>query len=116
MVNSAIPKALGLPETQYTLKQMLPSTIGRTLARCLEAEYCAEMMVEDFKELIANIKAGDTATANVDKWDPASGRRKPRAWAAPPHRAVAGPLDPHQGRQDRQLPVRGAHHLERQPA
>jgi Ni,Fe-hydrogenase I large subunit len=30
------------------------------------------MMVEDYKELVANIKAGDTATANVDKWDPAS--------------------------------------------
>mgnify|MGYP002776328914 FL=1 len=27
-INSAIPKALGLPETNYTLKQMLPSTIG----------------------------------------------------------------------------------------
>jgi hydrogenase large subunit len=35
MINSAIPKALGLPETQY-IKQLLPTTIGRTLARCLE--------------------------------------------------------------------------------
>jgi hydrogenase large subunit len=72
MVNSGVPKALGLPETQFTLKQLLPSTIGRTLARCLEGQYCAEMMLEDYNELIANIKAGDTATANVDKWDPAS--------------------------------------------
>jgi hydrogenase large subunit len=72
MVNSGIPKALGLPETKYTLKQLLPSTIGRTLARCLEGQYCAEMMVDDYNELIANIKAGDTATANVEKWDPAS--------------------------------------------
>jgi Ni,Fe-hydrogenase I large subunit len=30
------------------------------------------MMVDDFNELVANIKAGDTATANVDKWDPAT--------------------------------------------
>jgi hydrogenase large subunit len=72
MVNSGVPKALGLPETQYTLKQLLPSTIGRTLARCLEGQYCAEMLLDDYNELIANIKAGDTATANVEKWDPAS--------------------------------------------
>jgi hydrogenase large subunit len=72
MINTALPKALGLPTTDYTLKQMLPSTIGRTLARCLESEYCAEMMVEDYKELLANIKGGDTATANVEKWDPST--------------------------------------------
>jgi hydrogenase large subunit len=72
MVNSGVPKALGLPETQYTLKQLLPSTIGRTLARCLEGQYCAEMLLDDYNELIANIKSGDTATANVEKWDPAS--------------------------------------------
>ncbi|GAP38815.1 nickel-dependent hydrogenase large subunit [Piscinibacter sakaiensis] len=70
IINSDFPKALGLPETQYTVKQLLPTTIGRTLARALEAQYCAEMMLDDFKELVANIKAGDTATANVDKWDP----------------------------------------------
>ena len=71
-INSAIPKALGLPETQFTAKQLLPTTIGRTLARALESQYCAEMMMDDYKELVANIKAGDTATANVDKWDPAT--------------------------------------------
>jgi len=72
IINSAFPKALGLPETQYTAKQLLPTTIGRTLARALEAQYCAEMMLEDFKELVANIKAGDTATGNVEKWDPST--------------------------------------------
>ena len=72
MINSAIPKALGLPETQYTAKQLLPTTIGRTLARALEGQYCGEMMLDDWNELVANIKAGDTATANVDKWDPAT--------------------------------------------
>nr|AAA16462.1 membrane bound hydrogenase large subunit [Cupriavidus necator H16] len=72
MINSAIPKALGLPETQYTLKQLLPSTIGRTLARALESQYCGEMMHSDWHDLVANIRAGDTATANVDKWDPAT--------------------------------------------
>ncbi|QIL79441.1 nickel-dependent hydrogenase large subunit [Diaphorobacter sp. HDW4A] len=72
LINSGIPKALGLPETQLTPKQMLPSTIGRTLARALESQYCGEMMLDDYKELIANIKAGDTSTANVEKWDPAT--------------------------------------------
>ncbi|KQW74255.1 MULTISPECIES: nickel-dependent hydrogenase large subunit [unclassified Methylibium] len=72
IINSVYPKALGLPETQYSAKQLLPTTIGRTLARALEAQYCAEMMLDDFKELVANIKAGDTTTANVEKWDPAT--------------------------------------------
>ena len=72
MINTGVPKALGLPETQLGPKQLLPTTIGRTLARALESQYCAEMRVDDFKEMVANIKAGDTSTANVDKWDPAT--------------------------------------------
>jgi hydrogenase large subunit len=71
-INSAIPKALGLPETNYTLKQLLPTTIGRTLARALESQYAGEMMMDDFKQLIGNIKAGDTNTVNADKWDPST--------------------------------------------
>jgi hydrogenase large subunit len=71
-INHGIPKALGLPETSYTAQQLLPTTIGRTLARALESQYCAEMMVDDFNELVANIKAGDRATANVEKWDPST--------------------------------------------
>jgi len=72
MINSGIPKALGIPETDFTVKQLLATTIGRTLARCLEGKYCAEMMVDDYAELIENIKNGDTATANVEKWDPST--------------------------------------------
>jgi hydrogenase large subunit len=71
-INSGIPKALGIPETTYTAKQLLPTTIGRTLARALEAQYCAEMMLEDWKELVENIKNGDSSSANVEKWDPAT--------------------------------------------
>lgn len=91
MVNSGIPKALGLPETQFTLKQLLPSTIGRTLARCLEGQYCAEMLVDDYNELVANIKAGDRATANVDKWDPATWPKEAKGvgTAAAPRGALA---------------------------
>ncbi len=72
IINADFPKALGLPTTDYTAKQLLPTTIGRTLARALESQYCAEMMLDDYKELIANIKAGDSSTANVDKWDPST--------------------------------------------
>ncbi|ABM37283.1 nickel-dependent hydrogenase large subunit [Polaromonas naphthalenivorans] len=72
IINHTFPKALGIPETQYTVKQLMPTTIGRTLARALESQYCAEMMMDDFKEMVANIKAGDVATANVEKWDPAT--------------------------------------------
>ena len=46
------------------------STLGRTAARGIEALYCADLQVRQFDKLIANIKAGDTATANVDKWEP----------------------------------------------
>ncbi len=72
VINTAFPKALGLPTTNYTAKQLLPTTIGRTLARALESQYCAESMMEDYKELVANIKNGDSSTANVEKWDPST--------------------------------------------
>ncbi len=52
------------------LKAFLGSTLGRTLARALESEYCAEMMVDDWHSLIENIKNGDSSTANTEKWDP----------------------------------------------
>jgi len=72
LINKDIPKALGMAETDYTLKQLLPTTIGRTLARALEGQYCSEMLLDDWKELVSNIKNGDTTTANVEKWDPAT--------------------------------------------
>ncbi|PWR22867.1 nickel-dependent hydrogenase large subunit [Zavarzinia aquatilis] len=69
-VTDALGRFNALAGTELTAKQALPSTIGRTLARALEAHYCAEMMLNDWDDLIANIKAGDFATANVEKWDP----------------------------------------------
>ena len=48
------------------------STLGRTLARALEAEWSAEKQRYFLDRLIANIKAGDTATANTEKFDPAT--------------------------------------------
>ncbi|MCW0180402.1 MAG: nickel-dependent hydrogenase large subunit [Zavarzinia sp.] len=69
-VTDALGRFNALAGTSLTAKQALPSTIGRTLARALEAHYCADMMLNDWDDLIANIKAGDFATANVEKWDP----------------------------------------------
>ena len=55
---------LGLP------LNALFSTLGRTAARGLEASWAAHKMRYFQDKLVANIKAGDTATANVDKWEP----------------------------------------------
>jgi hydrogenase large subunit len=52
------------------------STLGRTAARCIESLYCADLQLQLLDRLVANIKAGDTATANVDKWEPATWPRE----------------------------------------
>ncbi len=48
----------------------LYSTLGRTAARGLEAEWAADQMRYFMDKMIANIKAGDENTANVDNWEP----------------------------------------------
>lgn len=48
------------------------STLGRTAARALEADWAGDQMRYFMDKLIANIKAGDTATANTDNWDPST--------------------------------------------
>lgn len=48
------------------------STLGRTAARALEAQWAAEKQQYFLDKLIANIKAGDTATANTAKFDPST--------------------------------------------
>jgi hydrogenase large subunit len=59
-------RQLGLPlEAAY-------SALGRTLARALETRRAARMLKRLYEELVANIKAGDTQTANMDKWDPST--------------------------------------------
>ncbi|MCJ2182798.1 nickel-dependent hydrogenase large subunit [Novosphingobium sp. 1949] len=58
--------ALGLP------MEALFSTLGRTAARALEAQWAAETQLYFVDKLIANIKAGDVATANTAKFDPAT--------------------------------------------
>ncbi len=65
LVDGALKK-LDVPVTA------LFSTLGRTAARALECAYCCDLQVREFDRLIANIKAGDSATANVDKWEPST--------------------------------------------
>jgi hydrogenase large subunit len=48
------------------------STLGRTAARGLEAQWAAHKMKYFYEQLVANIKAGDLATANVEKWEPST--------------------------------------------
>jgi hydrogenase large subunit len=57
-------KTLDLPVTA------LFSTLGRTAARGLEAQWAADKMRYFMDKMMANIKAGDSATANVERWDP----------------------------------------------
>lgn len=59
-------KDLGLP------LPALFSTLGRTAARALEAQWAARQLRYFQDKLIATLKAGDSATANVDKWSPES--------------------------------------------
>jgi hydrogenase large subunit len=50
--------------------EALFSTLGRTAARGLEASWAAHKLRYFQDRLMANIQAGHTATANVDKWEP----------------------------------------------
>ena len=48
--------------------EALFSTLGRTAARGLEAQWAAGKMRYFMDKLVTNVKAGDLATANVTKW------------------------------------------------
>lgn len=64
VVTSAL-KALDVPVAA------LFSTLGRTAARGLETKLIAGWSKEFFNQLLANIKNGDTRTADTSKFDPA---------------------------------------------
>ncbi len=46
------------------------STLGRTAARGLECSWAAHKMRTVYDDMMANIKAGDSATANMQLWEP----------------------------------------------
>jgi len=82
--------AMGIPEFKEPVDKVLTdlglpltaifSTLGRTAARGLEASWAAHKMREYTDELIATIAAGDTACANVDKWEPSSWPKQARGY------------------------------------
>ncbi|MEQ1883780.1 MAG: nickel-dependent hydrogenase large subunit [Bryobacteraceae bacterium] len=51
------------------------STLGRTAARGLETQLCVNWLREEYNNLIANLKAGDSTTADTRFW-------KPESWKA----------------------------------
>jgi hydrogenase large subunit len=65
LVDGALRK-LGLP------LPALFSTLGRTAARGLEAQWAADRLVATVDELIGNIRNGDLDTCNTEKWEPAT--------------------------------------------
>ncbi len=58
---------LGMPPEKW-----LPSTVGRTITRALDAQIAANMERFFFDKLVNNIKTGDTTIANTTKWNPSS--------------------------------------------
>jgi len=50
----------------------MPTMLGRTACRCLDAQLAAEINKFFFDKLIANIKMGDTSVMNNEKWDPST--------------------------------------------
>ena len=65
LVDSALHK-LDLP------LPALFSTLGRTAARGLEAQWAADRLVETIDDLMMNIRNGDLDTCNNDKWSPST--------------------------------------------
>lgn len=53
-------------------EEWLPTTVGRTVARALESQVCAALERYFFTKLVSNIRNGDTAVMNNEKWDTAS--------------------------------------------
>ncbi len=56
------------------------STLGRTAARGLETQLGVQWLMEEYENLIANLKAGDYATANTDLWEPSSWPREAKGF------------------------------------
>jgi hydrogenase large subunit len=65
-------KALDVPVTA------LFSTLGRTAARGLETKLIAGWAREFYAQLLANLKNGDTRTADTSRWEPATWPAKAR--------------------------------------
>jgi len=69
LVDGALSK-LGVPLTA------LFSTLGRTAARGLEAQWAADRLVVTVDQLMANIRNGDINTCSTEKWEPSTWPKK----------------------------------------
>jgi hydrogenase large subunit len=61
-----VSKIFNLPPEKW-----MPTTLGRTITRGLDAQVGAYLSKYFFDKLLANIKAGDTTVANMSMYDPA---------------------------------------------
>lgn len=61
----AVSKVLNLAPEVW-----MPTMVGRTACRCLDAQLAAEIAKYYFEKLVSNIKAGDLQMANNTKWSP----------------------------------------------
>jgi hydrogenase large subunit len=52
--------------------EALFSTLGRTAARGLETRLAVHWLLAEYEQLIANLKSGDTVTADTSRWDPST--------------------------------------------
>jgi hydrogenase large subunit len=64
-----VTEALGALKVPATA---LFSTLGRTAARGLETKLCVHWLMAEYDKLVANLKAGDSATADTSRWEPSS--------------------------------------------
>lgn len=71
-------------------RDAMPSVMGRTLARALEAQVVVHQLEAWRAELGASLATGDTAVADISRWDPASWSRvaEGRALGETPRGAV----------------------------
>ena len=63
VVNGALGKLKVGPEALF-------STLGRTAARGLESQLAVHWLLDEYNNLIANLKSGDTTTADTRFWNP----------------------------------------------
>jgi hydrogenase large subunit len=56
------------------------STLGRTAARGLECSWAAHALKAEFGKLVANIKAGDVATANMANFEPSTWKQSAKGY------------------------------------
>ncbi len=65
VVNEALGRLKAPPAALF-------STLGRTAARGLETKLAVHWLGQEYDRLIANLKAGDSITADTSHWDPST--------------------------------------------